>query len=140
MLDTLNAILLAAEQGVRYEDYSICLKVFLILMVVAAVAIIVVIMMQKGTNDNVGVITGASDTYYGKNKSTNKESVLKRSLSDSSLSFSFARSSASLCGDLSNNSHHQKKVSKRLVFRAVLFFSGKMRAYSTLSGLNISNE
>lgn len=59
MLDTLNAILLAAEQGVRYEDYSICLKVFLILMVVAAVAIIVVIMMQKGTNDNVGVITGA---------------------------------------------------------------------------------
>ena len=77
MLDTLNAILLAAEQGVRYEDYSICLKVFLILMVVAAVAIIVVIMMQKGTNDNVGVITGASDTY-GKNKSTNKESVLKK--------------------------------------------------------------
>ena len=76
MLDTLNAILLAAEQGVRYEDYSICLKVFLILMVVAAVAIIVVIMMQKGTNDN--GITGASDTYYGKNKSTNKESVLKK--------------------------------------------------------------
>ena len=78
MLDTLNAILLAAEQGVRYEDYSICLKVFLILMVVAAVAIIVVIMMQKGTNDNVGVITGASDTFYGKNKATNRESVLKK--------------------------------------------------------------
>ncbi|HAT83547.1 MAG TPA: preprotein translocase subunit SecG [Clostridiales bacterium] len=78
MLDTLNAILLAAEQGVRYADYEICLKVFLILMVVPAVAIIVVIMMQKGTNDNVGVITGASDTYYGKNKSTNKESILKK--------------------------------------------------------------
>ncbi len=78
MLDTLNAILLAANQGVNYQDYAICLKVFLILMVVAAVAIIVVIMMQKGTNDNVGVITGASDTYYGKNKSTNKESVLKK--------------------------------------------------------------
>ncbi len=78
MLDTLNAILLAATQGVNYQDYAICLKVFLILMVVASVAIIVVIMMQKGTNDNVGVITGASDTYYGKNKSTNKESVLKK--------------------------------------------------------------
>ena len=47
-------------------------------MVVAAVAIIVVIMMQKGTNDNVGVITGASDTFYGKNKATNRESVLKK--------------------------------------------------------------
>ena len=78
MLDTLNAILLAAEQGVRRADYEICLQVVLILRVIAAVAIIVVIMMQKGTNDNVGVITGASDTYYGKNKSTNKESVLKK--------------------------------------------------------------
>ena len=78
MLDTLNAILLAAEQGVRRADYEICLKVFLILMVVAAVAIIVVIMMQKGTNDNVGVSTGASDTVYGKNKKSNREGILKK--------------------------------------------------------------
>ena len=47
-------------------------------MVIAAVAIIVVIMMQKGTNDNVGVITGASDTFYGKNKATNRESIRKK--------------------------------------------------------------
>lgn len=78
MLDSLNSILLAAEQGIKYETAMNVLMAFVILMVIAAIAIIVVIMMQKGTNDNVGVITGASDTYYGKNKSTNKESVLKK--------------------------------------------------------------
>lgn len=111
MLDTLNAILLAAEQGVRRADYEICLKVFLILMVIAAVAIIVVIMMQKGTNDNVGVITGASDTYYGKNKSTNKESILKKSRLVSLHSSSFVRLSASLCGVFSlMRKHNLKKI------------------------------
>ena len=51
---------------------------FLILMLVAGIALIVVVMMQKGTNDNVGVISGASDTYYGRNKEKGKESVLKK--------------------------------------------------------------
>ena len=78
MLDSLNSILLAAEKGIKYETAQQVLMAFVILMTIAAVAIIVVIMMQKGTNDNVGVITGASDTYYGKNKSTNKESILKK--------------------------------------------------------------
>ena len=78
MLDSLNSILLAAEQGIKYETAMNVLMAFVILMVVAAVAIIVVIMMQKGTNDNAGVITGASDTFYGKNKATNRESVLKK--------------------------------------------------------------
>ena len=59
MLDSLNSILLAAEQGIKYETAMNVLMAFVILMVVAAVAIIVVIMMQKGTNDNAGVITGA---------------------------------------------------------------------------------
>lgn len=51
---------------------------FVILMLVAGIALIVVVMMQKGTNDNVGVISGASDTYYGRNKEKGKESVLKK--------------------------------------------------------------
>lgn len=51
---------------------------FGILMVIASIAIIVVIMMQKGTNDDVGVIAGSTDTYYGKNKERGKESVLKK--------------------------------------------------------------
>lgn len=75
MLNSLNSLLLAADQ---YTQYTICLEVFVVLMVLAAIAIIVVIMMQKGTNDNVGVISGASDTYYGKNKATNREGILKK--------------------------------------------------------------
>ena len=54
------------------------LMAFIILMAIAAVAIVVVILLQKGTNDNVGVISGTSDTFYGKNKERNKESILKR--------------------------------------------------------------
>lgn len=77
MLDSLNSILLAAS-GIKYETAQAVLMAFVILMTIAAVAIIVVIMMQKGTNDNVGVITGASDTFYGKNKKSNKESILKK--------------------------------------------------------------
>ena len=34
--------------------------------------------MQKGTNDNVGVISGASDTYYGRNKEKGREGLLKK--------------------------------------------------------------
>lgn len=51
---------------------------FMILMLVASIGMIVVVMMQKGTNDNVGVISGASDTYYGRNKGKGKEGVLKK--------------------------------------------------------------
>ncbi|MCQ2409142.1 MAG: preprotein translocase subunit SecG [Clostridia bacterium] len=62
-------------------EYSVrmgVLEAFTILMAIASIAIIVVVMMQSGTNDNVGVITGASDTFYGRNKDKNKEGVLKK--------------------------------------------------------------
>lgn len=51
---------------------------FIVLMVLASIAMIVIVLMQKGTNDNVGVITGASDTYYGRNKEKGRESTLKK--------------------------------------------------------------
>lgn len=51
---------------------------FMVMMLLAGIALIVVVMMQKGTNDNVGVISGASDTYYGRNKEKGKEGVLKK--------------------------------------------------------------
>ena len=91
MLDSLNSILLAAEQGIKYETAMNVLMAFVILMVIASIAIIVVIMMQKGTNDNVGVITGASDTFYGKNKATNRESILKK------VTFAFIMVCAIIC-------------------------------------------
>ena len=63
---------------IAYEVRTNVKLAFGILMVIASIAIIVVIMMQKGTNDNVGVISGTSDTFYGKNKEKNREGVLKK--------------------------------------------------------------
>lgn len=70
--------LAAGRFGIDDSVREAVLMAFGILMTLAAIAIIVVIMMQKGTNDNVGVISGASDTYYGKNKERNKEGILKK--------------------------------------------------------------
>lgn len=70
--------MLSANLGINPTVRANVLMAFAILMTVACVAIIVVIMMQKGTNDNVGVINGGSDTYYGKNKKRDRESILKK--------------------------------------------------------------
>lgn len=50
---------------------------FMILMTLAAIAMIVIVLMQKGTNDNVGAISGSSETYYGKNKAKTNDQRLK---------------------------------------------------------------
>ncbi len=78
MLNTMNTILLAAKPAINDVVRQSVLMAFAILMTIASIAIIVVIMMQKGTNDNVGVISGASDTFYGKNKEKTKEGILKK--------------------------------------------------------------
>ena len=64
--------------SINYEIRQDVSLAFMILMLIAGIALIVVVMMQKGTNDNVGVISGASDTYYGRNKEKGKEGVLKK--------------------------------------------------------------
>ena len=78
MLDSMNLALLAANLGLDYGVRQNVLMAFAILMTIACIAIIIVIMMQKGTNDNVGVISGASDTFYGKNKKRDREGILKK--------------------------------------------------------------
>lgn len=80
MINSLTNMLFAAVGGPAAIDYEVRTAVsaaLLIFMAVTAIAVIVIIMMQKGTNDNVGVITGAADTYYGKNKAQTKETRLK---------------------------------------------------------------
>ncbi len=73
--------LAASSTGVTaipYETRIAVLTAFTILMVIASIALIVIVLMQKGTNENVGVITGASDTFYGKNKEKGKAGMLKK--------------------------------------------------------------
>ena len=81
MLNVFNYILAAVENpggSIPIEIRQNVIMAFTVLMVLASIAMIVVVMMQKGTNDNVGVIAGASDTYYGRNKKKGKEAILKK--------------------------------------------------------------
>ena len=63
--------------SIPYETRQAVQTAFLVMMTVAAIAIIVIVLMQKGTNDNVGAISGQSDTFYGKNKAKTNEQRLK---------------------------------------------------------------
>ncbi len=83
MLDNLLYTMIAATAGDPAGSISKATRdavsiAFMVLMLVAAIAMIVIVLMQKGTNDNVGVITGASDTYYGRNKEKGREGTLKK--------------------------------------------------------------
>ena len=53
----------------------------MIVMALMGVAASVCILMQKGTNDNIGSLGGSereTDTYAGKNKGRNRDSILKK--------------------------------------------------------------
>ena len=81
MLNSFFNTLLAANDGVagsipnEVRD-AVCMA-FMILMMISSIAMIVIVLMQKGTNENVGAITGVSDTYFGKNKERSKANILK---------------------------------------------------------------
>ncbi len=49
-----------------------------ILSVLCAIFVTIVVMMQSGNSNGVSALGGASDTFYGKNKSKTVESKLKR--------------------------------------------------------------
>ncbi len=76
----INSLIAASNNipSIDYEARQIVVMVFCALMVVTSIALGIIVMMQKGTNDNVGVISGASDTFYGKNKQKGKEAMLKK--------------------------------------------------------------
>ncbi len=85
MLNSVFSAILSADSAlvksggsIPYEVRSAVVTAFMILMMITSIAMIVIVLMQKGTSDNVGVITGASDTYYGKNKEKGKEGILKK--------------------------------------------------------------
>lgn len=62
---------------IDYGPVHTAVGVLVLIMAMLSIAVIVIILMQKGTNDNIGVIGGETDTYMGKNKGQNKERKLK---------------------------------------------------------------
>lgn len=49
-----------------------------VVLAIVAVAIIVVIILQEGNQQGVGVITGAADSYFSKNKARSIDAFLAR--------------------------------------------------------------
>lgn len=49
-----------------------------ILLGVVAIAIIVVIILQEGNQQGLGVVTGAADSYFSKNKARSIDAFLSR--------------------------------------------------------------
>lgn len=48
------------------------------LLAVVAVAIIIVIILQEGNQQGLGVVTGAADSYFSKNKARSIDAFLSR--------------------------------------------------------------
>lgn len=64
--------------GMKYAGKQAALITLMVLMVIFSIAMIIVVMMQQGTNENVTAVTGGqSDTYFGRNKGRNKQSMMK---------------------------------------------------------------
>ena len=49
-----------------------------VLLAIVAIAIIVVIILQEGNQQGLGVVTGAADSYFSKNKARSIDAFLAR--------------------------------------------------------------
>ncbi len=55
------------------------MKVFLtILFVIVAIVLTIIVLMQEGKSAGLGTISGAADTYWGKNKGRSMEGKLEK--------------------------------------------------------------
>jgi preprotein translocase subunit SecG len=50
----------------------------MIIMVLLSVAMIIIVMLQQGNTTNLGAITGAAESFFGKNKAKTLDSKFKR--------------------------------------------------------------
>ncbi len=61
-----------------YSVYLGLMIALMVLMVLLAIAMIVIVMMQSGNQNNLGAITGAAESFFGKNKAKTMEAKFKR--------------------------------------------------------------
>jgi len=50
----------------------------MVLMVLLSIIMILIVALQEGTNQNLGAISGAGESFFGKNKSKTIEAKMKR--------------------------------------------------------------
>ena len=51
---------------------------FMVLMVVFSVAMIIIVALQEGNNSNLGAVSGAAESFFGKNKAKSLDAKFKR--------------------------------------------------------------
>ena len=51
-------------------------KILSVVMIVISIAIVVLVLMQEGKSAGLGAISGAAETYWGKNKGRSMEGTL----------------------------------------------------------------
>lgn len=61
-----------------YDVYSGFIIAFMVLMVLLAIAMVVIVMLQSGNQNNLGAITGAAESFFGKNKAKTMDAKFKR--------------------------------------------------------------
>lgn len=73
-------MLMPSLAAISYEAGQTAGYVLMTFMVVFSIALIVVVLMQKSSGEDMSAIAGrnSNDSFYGKNKSTSTEGILKR--------------------------------------------------------------
>lgn len=61
-----------------YDVYSGFIIAFMVLMVLLAIAMVVIVMLQSGNQNNLGAITGAAESFFGKNKAKTMDAKFKK--------------------------------------------------------------
>lgn len=60
------------------RTYMILMIIFMVYMVIASVAMIVIVSLQKSAENNLGALTGSSESFLGKGKTKTFDQKLKR--------------------------------------------------------------
>ncbi len=61
-----------------HDVYLGLMIALMVLMVLLSIAMIVIVMLQSGNQNNLGAITGAAESFFGKNKAKTMEAKFKR--------------------------------------------------------------
>ncbi len=70
--------MLAPLINVSSTVYSIVQIALFSAIALAAIAVIVIVLFQPGNSSGVGAVTGAAETFFGKNKAKSMEGKLKK--------------------------------------------------------------
>ncbi|HOB63753.1 MAG: preprotein translocase subunit SecG [Clostridiales bacterium] len=61
-----------------YLFYNVLSIIFMVMMVLLSIAMIIIVILQEGNETNLGAITGAAESFFGKNKAKTLDSKFKR--------------------------------------------------------------